>query len=209
MVLYLKRFPDFRRRVAWCWLTASLFACTTLVRAQPGGEDFPPPPELSPLPAFHISVEDTNCRILIAQVHLQIGNLTLSGDQQPALTGNYSIDVPIRKSKSETGSMTLPLEHPLEVYLAEGGVLRGRGISFKDPAAKRQITCEILPDPREIREGTIHLSIDTGKRVMEFESSYTVEGEIPEAVETGESAVANLGNESAATAEGPESASAG
>jgi hypothetical protein len=179
VVLYLNRFFS-QRRFGGCFRGVVFLSFAVALAAQPGGEHYPPPDELTPLPDFHIAVADTECRVLIAQVNLKIGDLTLAGDADPSLSGNYFIDVPIRQSKSESGSMSLPLERPIEEYLRDGGVLQGRGISFKNPEATRLITCQIVPDPELLREGTIHLSIDTGKRVMEFESTYAVEGEIPE-----------------------------
>ena len=135
--------------------------------------------QLKAASGFRIKVSDTGCRIMIAQVHLSIGDLVLHGEDPLALTGTYSIEVPMRSSKNETGGLILPLEHDVGTYLRDGGQLKGRGISFQRPEAKRSISCRILPSSPGARTGRLLLAIDTGERVMNFETDYTVEGVLP------------------------------
>lgn len=140
----------------------------------------PPPPELRPVPDFRISVADTDTRVFIANVNLRIGDLILTNGDDFALTGTYEIDVPLRSSKDQIGGLVLPLEHPVSHYLEEGGILTGKGRSFEQPEIAHSITCEVEPDPKNKRIGKIRLLIDTGNRVMEFDTTYEVIGEIPD-----------------------------
>ena len=150
-----------------------------LLQADPEVSNLPPPADLKAAPDFFIRVEDTGCRILIADVHLKIGDLFFERGETPSLTGTYDIRVPLRSSKNETGGLILPLEEPLAVYFRDGGTITGRGKSFQRPDAKRVITCHVKPDEAEPRNGRLRLEIDTGKRVMEFETTYTVMGKLP------------------------------
>jgi hypothetical protein len=143
------------------------------------GEPLVPGPELEAAPDFYIRVADTGSRILIAQVHLRIGDLVLASGNERALTGSYEIEVPMRSSKNETGGLMLPLEVDLIEYFENGGVLRGRGLSYTRPGAKRLISCEVTPDADSPRRGRLLLEIETEQRVMEFITTYEVVGELP------------------------------
>lgn len=156
-----------------------LMALCGLAAVASAESDGPPPPELRAVPDFHVAVADTDTRVLIARVNLKIGNLVLSPGEKPALTGTYEIRVPLRSSKDEVGGMVLPLDQSIEHYLREGGVLTGKGQSFNPPHNQRQIVCKIHPASEGERSGVLHLSVDTGNRVMEFETTYRVVGEIP------------------------------
>ena len=171
-------------------LTASLRAmglvgtCMCLVLPTWADAPVPPrnpsPPELKPGPAFRIHVADTSTRVLLAEVHLEVSDLVLSeADGASYLVGTYSIEVPLRRSKDESGAMKLPLNKPIAHYLKEGGVLEGKGQSFKVPDAKREIVCRIEPAAGRSLKGRITLEIDTGKRVLEFESTFSVSGNPP------------------------------
>lgn len=174
-----------------------------LVAGAPGGfaGDAPvstseavPGPELKAAPSFYVRVGDTGTRVLIAEVRLSIGDLVLDDAEAPALTGTYSIEVPLRSSKNETGGMVLPLDKSLKTYFEEGGTLRGRGISYKRPGAKRTITCEVFPNEANPRVGRLHLEIETENRVMQFDTTYEVVGAVPVgvALSRGESAADSL-----------------
>ncbi len=128
-----------------------------------------------------IRVEDAHTRILIAQVKLQIGDLVLDPGDDRSLTGQYAIEVPIRSSKNETGAMNLPLRKDLDHYLYNGGFLEGQGFSDQRPDAQRDITCRIIPDENDKTAGTLELAIDTGERIMKFETRYSVVDTLPEA----------------------------
>lgn len=132
-----------------------------------------PRPEL-----LRIRVDDTSTRVMIAKVNLSVSDLYV---EDGMLKGTYDIDVPMASSKSEGGSIALPMSHDFLSYMREGGVLKGEGVSFKLPEAQRLITCTVIPDPKDVLTGTIVLEIDTGSRVMDFKSTYQLV-EIPEPV---------------------------
>lgn len=138
-----------------------------------------PGAEFKSAPEFSVRVKDTECRILIADVHLKIGDLVLDGGDQPALTGTYRIRVPLRPSKNEEGGMILPLEKSFKSYAEEGGTIVGTGKNFQHPEAERTITCQIIPHPKLSRNGVLRLEIDTGNRVMKFKTTYEIVGTVP------------------------------
>lgn len=127
-----------------------------------------------------IRVEDTGARIWIAEVKLSIGDLVLEEGEAKLLAGDYAIEVPMRSSKNESGRMELPLEDSLAIYMREGGTLVGRGFSDQRPEARRDIVCRIIPDADRWGTGAIELEIDTGERIMSFDTTYRVVGELPD-----------------------------
>ena len=128
--------------------------------------------------AFYVRVADTNCRVLIAQVNLEIGDLRLS-ETGKGVVGDYSLEVPLRSSKNEKGSMFLMLDRPIADYFLEGGVLHGTGKTPRKPDQERTIVCTVIPDDDIEGTGALILQIDTGRRVMCFKTTYAVSGSIP------------------------------
>jgi len=126
---------------------------------------------------FRISVEDTSTMVMIAKVHLSIGDLRYDDGN---LVGNYAISVPLRPSKSEGGTMRLRLEKPVSHFFDDGGELHGIGKSFKEDKEDRKILCRVFPKSEDGRAGRIELVINTGGRELEFESKYRVSGEPPD-----------------------------
>lgn len=179
MILLMRHLTNYRGLGRW--LAVAVAGTGVWLAAQPGGS-YPTPPELKPVPGFHIEIADTQSRVMIANVYLTVGDLVLSTEgETPKLVGTYSIEVPLRSAKNESGSMVLPLGKSLVEYMEEGGELMGQGTSFKLPDAKREIVCEIKPDPGTEREGQILLRIDTGDRVLEFSSTYVMVGDLDQA----------------------------
>lgn len=133
-----------------------------------------------PVSGLRMAVADASTRVLIATVNLSIGDLQLEGGDAPRLTGSYSIEVPIRSSKDESGEMILELDRAFTDYLVEGGVLRGQGFSDLRPGAQRSITCSIEPNSEDPRRGALEIEIDTGNRKLVFATTYEVYGELPQ-----------------------------
>jgi hypothetical protein len=121
-----------------------------------------------------VNVADSSTYVSIAKVNLSVGTMSVAeGD----LVGTYSIDVPLRKSKSEDGQITLPLEQPLEHYLRDGGTLSGKGVSAMDSEdGNRRIEARFSPYDAKSQTGRIHLTIETSLRTLEFDSTYTLSG---------------------------------
>ena len=90
-----------------------------------------------------INVEDTSTWLGFLKVHLRIGSLVAVDGK---LEGKYAIDVPLFRSRSETGIISLELELPLEDLLSSGGKIRGIGHSDKQGKAPRLISCLVKPD---------------------------------------------------------------
>jgi hypothetical protein len=119
-----------------------------------------------------IRVEDTETRIGIAKVRLQISPLKIENDR---VTGKYRIRVPLLSSKNDDGLIDLEFRQELPVTFQKGGVLEGDGISTtftEDPP--RGIICEILPDAASKLAGDIVLIIETTDRTIRFKSRYSV-----------------------------------
>lgn len=150
----------------------------TVIACAEKEESAVPVPEIKAAPSFCIRVADTDCRVLIANVNLTIGDLVLSEHKgNLTLTGTYHIEVPIRSSKNETGGMFLPLKKDLSSYMTSGGTLYGRGVAYTRETNDRIIECEIIPDSEKMGSGEIRLAIDTGKRIMHFSSTYRCIGD--------------------------------
>lgn len=121
-------------------------------------------------PEGYIEVEDTFTTVLaVAKVHLSIGRLTVNSGH---VYGGYALEVPMRTAKSEAGVLSLTSERTLSELRKDGGRLTGEGRNLELPESRRSIVCDILPDPDVPDTGTIYLVIDTGERVLKFESVY-------------------------------------
>ena len=114
-----------------------------------------------------IRIEDTSCRVGFFAVKLSVGLLT---QKEGALVGDYVIDVPLLKSKSDHGHIILPIDKPLDSFGEDGGVLIGEGHSRKNPGEIHKIVCTILP----LDDKRIELNITTSQRTVHFTSSYAV-----------------------------------
>ncbi|MGJ8649172.1 MAG: hypothetical protein ACSHX4_02320 [Opitutaceae bacterium] len=112
-------------------------------------------------------IEDSKCRVGIASVKLSVSALV---PENGNLVGEYSIVVPLMKSKNDKGRIVLPLDSNVNDLGNNGGVLRGKAISYKDGKTPNNIICEVLP----LKNKTILLEITTDDRTLEFKSSYTV-----------------------------------
>lgn len=119
-----------------------------------------------------LEVDDTNTWVSIAKVHLSIDDLRITQD---GVVGDYSLRVPLKKSKNEEGALRLMLEKPLDEYVAEGGVMKGHGKAV-GKEGQRLIVATIVPDKEDRIRGTIDLSIETDDRVLSFQSTYRIVG---------------------------------
>ena len=117
-----------------------------------------------------------------AKVNLQVGALTL---QDGKFSGGYQIvveteDMPmifrsIARSKNESGMISLPSAKSIDEITTSGGTtLKGFGYC-KEKDAKRGIICEVIPNAKDTSAGGIvKLRIDSGARIMHFETAYSV-----------------------------------
>ena len=122
-----------------------------------------------------INVEDTSTWLGFLKVHLRIGSLVAVDGK---LEGKYAIDVPLLRSKSETGIISLELDLPLADLLSRGGRLRGLGHCDKQGKAPRLINCLVIPDAQpKLDRGAIKLSIVADRRKFRFASRYHVDQE--------------------------------
>lgn len=148
------------RRVAGL---VSLCACASLPGHADDGDS----------PAAVLRLDPASTRVLFMRVNLTVGELYLVED---AVEGTYSIDVPLRSSRSENGVLSMALERSFASYAASGGKLRGEGWSEQHPEEQRLIECRLTPDPGSNRHGEALFSVDTGSRVLHFTARYTVLG---------------------------------
>lgn len=122
-----------------------------------------------------VKVADTATYVKVAKVDLTVDTMTVHDGN---LIGTYSIDVPLMKSKSEKGQITLPLSQNLMTYLENGGTISGKGVSEKEIEDKdRKIEARFSPYDSGAKEGRIHLTIETSLRILEFDSTYTLTSE--------------------------------
>jgi len=112
-------------------------------------------------------IEDARTHIGIASVKLSVGELTSEAGN---LVGEYTIQIPLMKSKNDTGRIVLPLDTSIEELGTTGGTLRGKAYSHKPDKQPNLIVCEI--DPQD--DQTILLAITTEDRTIEFKSRYRI-----------------------------------
>ena len=86
------------------------------------------------------------------------------------LVGDYSISVPLKKSKNDSGRIVLPIDIPLHEIGEAGGTLRGKAYSNKNNTKPNLIVCEIGP----LTNKDIRLAITTEHRTLNFDSSYVL-----------------------------------
>lgn len=112
-------------------------------------------------------IEDAKSRVSFASVKLSVSDLKPEGDN---LVGEYTIEVPLMRSKGDHGKIILPLDISMDNLDLKGGTLRGEAISFKENKTPSAIVCRIYPG-----EGrSIELDITTDDRTIQFESRYTI-----------------------------------
>lgn len=112
-------------------------------------------------------INDTKTRVSIASVLLFVSDLK---PENGSLVGEYSIVVPLMKSKNDTGKIVLPLSLSMNAIGAEGGVLRGKAISYQEGKTPNPIICEIIPEQNQ----KILLNIKTSDRTLKFASRYSI-----------------------------------
>lgn len=137
-----------------------------------------------------LRVDDTSTEVheelwtgrVTAIVHLKINELILKDGQ---FTGTYDIqvnvdDLPlllrtIAGDKDESGTIHLPCDEPFEAITLNGKHLEGHGhCTTKENEKARTVICDVVPDPNDPSKGVLKLTIDSGKRIMNFTTGYTV-----------------------------------
>ncbi len=112
-------------------------------------------------------IDDCKTRVSIAAVNLTVGELTEVDGQ---LVGDYSIKVPLKQSKNETGRIVLPLSISVNELRTNGGTLTGHAYSSIEGKPPNTIVCEILPQ----KDHSIRLAITTPHRTLNFKSHYEI-----------------------------------
>ena len=112
-------------------------------------------------------IEDSKTRVGIASVNLSVSELKpIDGE----LIGYYEIEVPLMRSKNDSGRIVLPLDKSVRELGNSGGPLNGIAYSQKDKSIRNKIVCDIRP----LDKKAIFLAITTADRTLHFESKYTV-----------------------------------
>lgn len=112
-------------------------------------------------------IEDSKSYVGIAAVKLSVSELVQEDGQ---LVGDYTINVPLKKSKNDTGRIVLPIDIPLDQLGEQGGTLRGKAYSDKEGKKPNLIVCKIGP----LTNKDIKLAITTENRTLKFDSSYVL-----------------------------------
>jgi hypothetical protein len=116
---------------------------------------------------FAFNIEDSRTRVGIASVYLTVSELKpIDGE----LIGYYEIDVPLMRSKNDSGRIVLPIDMSVDQLGKTGGVLKGIATSKQDASKRNKIVCEIRP----MENKAIRLAITTSERTLHFVSKYTV-----------------------------------
>lgn len=121
---------------------------------------------------MQLRIADASTWVSIAQVNLKITDLAL---KEGRLTGKYDMKVPLFSSNNEDGQIQLSFAQKIVELREHGGVMEGFGIKGDKTAARREVSCEIIPSDENKDCGKIVLKIDTGERVLTFNTTYAVE----------------------------------
>lgn len=132
----------------------------------------------SPLHSLVVRVVPCSAWAGLAKVYLEVAPMRYNGRQ---FVGGYDFRVPLMKSKSETGRITLPCPDAGTLILTNGGSLCGKGLSDKVGMPERGITADLQPDSKNPGQGSIVLTIDTGHRLVVFRSQYFLESVLEQA----------------------------
>jgi len=112
-------------------------------------------------------ITDTKTRVSLASVLLSVSDLK---PENGNLVGEYTIDVPLMKSKNDKGKIVLPLNRSMHDIGAKGGILKGEAISYKEGKTPNLIVCKIIPKDDQ----RVLLDITTDDRTLKFKSKYTI-----------------------------------
>ncbi|MEM7791827.1 MAG: hypothetical protein AAF546_10535 [Verrucomicrobiota bacterium] len=118
------------------------------------------------------TIEDSRCYVGIAKVFLSVSELK---KEDGYLVGDYTLNVPLIKSKSDFGRIKLPVKNTFDELRENGGVLIGKAYSRLVEGKINKIVCEIIPN----EDQSIRLAITTDKRTINFVSRYTIIEESP------------------------------
>ncbi|MGZ0656893.1 hypothetical protein ACWPKS_14900 [Coraliomargarita sp. W4R72] len=133
-------------------------------------EKIPSQPSIETIESWNgavFRIEDTKSRVSIASVKLSVSDLKPEGSN---LVGEYTIQIPLMSSKNDHGKIVLPLNFSMDELGANGGVLRGQAISYKEGTTPNAIVCEIIPN----KDQKILLEITTDDRTIAFKSRYSI-----------------------------------
>lgn len=122
---------------------------------------------------MRLNIADASTWVSIARVNLKISELSL---EEGRLTGKYDMKVPLFSKNNEGGKIDLKFSKAITDLRETGGMMEGVGIKNDNSAELRDVTCEIFPSDDNKDRGRIVLKIDTGDRVLTFDTTYAVEG---------------------------------
>ncbi len=121
---------------------------------------------------MRLRIADASTWVSIARVNLKITDLAL---KEGRLTGKYDMEVPLFSKNNEDGQIQLSFAKKIVELRQDGGIMEGFGIKGDKTAARREVSCEIFPSEKDKDCGKIVLKIDTGDRVLTFNTTYAVE----------------------------------
>jgi len=111
-------------------------------------------------PGSLLSIAPATTRVGMVKVVLEVDQLELRDNR---LQGTYNIRVPMLPVLNDRGRIDLELDAPLDKTIAGLGEIRGSGHSELDGRI-HAVICEFGEN------GDLRLIIDTGKRVLKFNS---------------------------------------
>jgi len=123
-------------------------------------------------PQLGVLVEPSKTWVGMARVHLEVGELWLSGNE---LAGAYQIRVPLLPSRSDVGTLRLQLSDSVEQLRGVGGTLVGSARSSRTHN-QNDVVATVTGD------GRIRIDVYMKDRVLSFKSRYaTFSGRTAEA----------------------------
>lgn len=112
-------------------------------------------------------IENSKAYVGIAAVKLSVSTLRQVDGK---LVGDYNIEVPLKKSKNDSGRIELEIDDSFEKIGEEGGTLRGFAFSSKEDKKPNLVVCKVGP----LSDKDIELAITTEHRTLNFDSKYVL-----------------------------------
>ena len=112
-------------------------------------------------PAVAVRLDSSKTRVGLAQVHLDVTDLTLKGTE---LHGRYRIRVPLFPFKNDSGTIRLRAEDPIDLVNGIGSTLAGTAHS--DSGIARDVLCTLGSG------NSIQIGITLDKRIVTFTTKY-------------------------------------
>ena len=151
------------KRLTAIALLFSVVLCMNLLRSEAWNYDSK---------CMRLKINKASTWVSIAQVKLAISQIDIKDGR---LTGFYDMQVPMFSENDEAGYINLSYSGPIADIRNNGGCMEGESIRWDNKSVRRKVNLEIYPDESDKDRGNVIFKIDTGERILTFETTYELE----------------------------------